>query len=714
MKSMIMSVTIFLGLSLVASGRAVQGSPVEKVVNLLTTLKAQVESDGKTEQQIYDKYACWCEKTSKRKAEDIVEAQEELRALGQKILTLKGKIATLAAEIAELTSKIKSNEAEQEMLTAVRQKENAAFMAEAVETKQALAALQEAITVLAKATTPKKGGAELIQETQQARSKQVIKSVIDALPSKNNLSPSHMALLSDFMSSRAGYAPQSATIQGILGDMYLTFSSDLESSTLEEANRNHDYEKLYASIEKENNELKATRARKESEKADAESMLADTTKTYDDTEKQMKADMEFFDQTKAACESKHEEWTTRKNLRDEELEGISKAIEILSSDDARELFDKSIKPGVETFLQVGSTPTLLQDATNAPNVRAYNALKAQVKRSHSVRLAALAVRIRTAKFGHFEPVIKAIDEMLQTLQEEGAADLAKKTQCLDEYQEITKTVNDLDWKIKNNKAKIAKLEELIALRTAEKEETIEKIAETEEYIKDITAERKAENEAYLEAKKDDEDAIALLEDAKEALTKYYKKNGIKMGKIQGSVKLLQEDPEFAVSEDQAPDATFSHKGNRKFESKDIVSIMQYIIEDLKDELSNEKEAEAKSQMEFEQELATAEKLKRDLEAKKVTLEEIIAKRESDKKDEQADMKENNGDRDSELAYQQKIKPDCDWILRAFDERATARAAEAAGLTSAKEYLAGQVTLVEKSRKFDDTKFSSIGFLGISQ
>merc|ERR1712125_262466 len=102
--------------------------------------------------------------------------------------------------------------------------------------------------------------------------------------------------------------------------------------------------------------------------------------------------------------------------------------------------------------------------------------------SHSIRLAALAVRVRTAKFGHFEDVIKAIDEMLKTLQEEGTADLAKKTQCLDQYQEITKTVNDLDWKIKNNKAKIAKLEELIQLRTQEKEETIKKIEETQAYM----------------------------------------------------------------------------------------------------------------------------------------------------------------------------------------------------------------------------------------
>jgi chromosome segregation ATPase len=214
-------------LVLASATKDIQGSPVERVVNLLTSLKAQVESDGKHEQQIYDKYACWCEKTSKRKADDIVEAQLNLRALGQQILTLKGKIATLAAEIAELAEKIKSNEAEQAELTTVRQKENAAFMEESTELKEALAALQEAIKVLVKGTIPQKGS-ELIQEAQEMRSKQAIKTVLDALPSKIGLPHARMALLSEFVSASTGYAPQSATIQGILSDMYLTFSRPRE------------------------------------------------------------------------------------------------------------------------------------------------------------------------------------------------------------------------------------------------------------------------------------------------------------------------------------------------------------------------------------------------------------------------------------------------------------------------------------------------------
>jgi peptidoglycan hydrolase CwlO-like protein len=686
------------------------GSPVERIVKLLQTLKEKTTNTGKAEQQIYDKYACWCETTSTRKANDIVQAQEDLRSLGQRILKLKGKIATRTAEIAELTQNIQDNEEEQEHLTAVREKQNKAWMEESAEVKQALAALQDAIAVLAKATTPQKGAA-LIQSAQQLMSKNAIKSLIDVLPSKVGLPQKHLVLLSEFVSAKAGYAPQSATIQGMLGDMYLTFSNNLESSTLDEANQNADFEKMYASLEKENNKFKKTRARKETEKAEAEAMLADTTKAYDDTEKQMKADMEFFDQTKAACQSKHEEWTVRVEMRDAELAGIDKALEILTSDEARELFAKSIKPGVETFLQIASSPSLLQDSASAPAARAYNAVKAQVKKSHSIRLAALAVQIRTTKAGHFDEVIKAIDEMIKTLQEEGADDLAKKTQCLDEYQEITKTVKDLDWKIKNNEAKIAKLEKLIELRTKEREETIEKIKETKKYMKDITDERKEENEAYLQAKKDDEDAKALLEKAKEEFTKFYKENGIKMGPIQGSVKgLLQEEPEFERSADDAPDATFTHKGSNKLEGKGIVSLFDYIIEDLQDELANEKKAEAKSQEEYEAEMATAQKLVDDLEEKKVTLEGIIAKRKEDKEEENKDMKANNKDRDAELAYQVKIKPDCDWILKAFDQRAAARAAEMDGLATAKEFLAGKTALIEKSDKFDDAKLRNLGFL----
>jgi hypothetical protein len=90
-----------------------------------------------------------------------------------------------------------------------------------------------------------------------------VKTVLEKLPSTGRgVKDATLSLLSDFTAAKAGYAPQSATIQGMLGDMYTTFSNDLESDTLDEANKNANYEKVYASLEEENNILKATREKK--------------------------------------------------------------------------------------------------------------------------------------------------------------------------------------------------------------------------------------------------------------------------------------------------------------------------------------------------------------------------------------------------------------------------------------------------------------------
>ena len=43
----------------------VRETPVTKVVELINEMKAKIEADGKAEQKVYDKFACWCEKHSK-------------------------------------------------------------------------------------------------------------------------------------------------------------------------------------------------------------------------------------------------------------------------------------------------------------------------------------------------------------------------------------------------------------------------------------------------------------------------------------------------------------------------------------------------------------------------------------------------------------------------------------------------------------------------
>jgi len=697
------------------------GSPVERVVTLLKDLASEIETDSKVEQKMYDKYACWCEKTAKRKATDIEDGLDDMRALSQEILTLKGLVATRKAEIAERAQQIADTEAAMEEATNLRSKQNSAFMAESAEMKDALAALQSAITVLVKATLP--GAASLVQEESMARSRMAIRAVLNALPSRVDLPVDHVSMLSTFTTAASGYAPQSATIQGILSDMYTTFSADLESSTKLEAERNADYELEMSLKANTKADLEKVKARKEAELAEAEANLADASKEYDDTFGQKEADIKLFDETKKACTVKFEEWSLRKELRAEEVAGIEKAIEILTADEARDTFQVAIKPGKETGADASIDPLAsffqvsnVVDAT-APSVKAYNVLKARATKSHSLRLAMLAVQVRTAKVGHFDGVINAIDEMMDTLKTEGAADLDKKTTCLDEYQEINLTVSDLDWKIEVNDATIAKLEAKIEKLTKSKLETIAEIDATNNYITAITKIRDEQHDEFVKSKADDQQAVGLLTEAKTALFAYYKNRSIEIGPIQGAIKGLSlrqaQDPVFSVSEDQAPDATLSGKGSHKGEAKDILSLMTYLIEDLEDEIRNGVSTEAEQQAAYDEEKATAEALVEELEEKKVALETAISKAGDDKVDEKALKDGNLVDKAGEESYHADIKPDCDWIISNFDKRAEARAAEMTGLTQAKEYLAGQSSLLALGAKaFDDSKFSSLRFLGV--
>merc|ERR1719506_1121568 len=145
------------------------------------------------------------------------------------------------------------------------------------------------------------------------------------------------------------------------------------------------------------------------------------------------------------------------------------------------------------FLQVDATVV-------APGLeKLYGKLKERASKSHSLRLAALASQVRMAKAGHFDKVIKAIDDLIGVLAEEQESDTKKRDECQEQYQEIEQESKKLEWKIKNNEAKIGKLKNLIEKREDEKKETIQEIDDTKKEMKENEDQRKKENGEFKEA-----------------------------------------------------------------------------------------------------------------------------------------------------------------------------------------------------------------------
>merc|ERR1712217_342356 len=114
------------------------------------------------------------------------------------------------------------------------------------------------------------------------------------------------------------------------------------------------------------------------------------------------------------------EWKTRSELRAGELGAISKAISILHSDDARDLFKKSLESQSYSFLQQASkASTTRSDAVHA--------LEAAAGSTHSRHLSSLIMHL--AAGGHFDQVIAAIDDMVMFLKGEEMDDLKQKETC---------------------------------------------------------------------------------------------------------------------------------------------------------------------------------------------------------------------------------------------------------------------------------------------
>merc|ERR1719498_1225340 len=149
-----------------AGAMAADMTPMARTVQLIEGLEKQVKADGKQEQEDFDKYACWCEKTMERKAGDISAAKELITETEILIKKLKGEIASHGAEIDQLNKDIAQNNEAVKDATEVRDKEHKGYAGERTESEQCIGALEAAIKVLTGAGTKKAGFLETLHEAE--------------------------------------------------------------------------------------------------------------------------------------------------------------------------------------------------------------------------------------------------------------------------------------------------------------------------------------------------------------------------------------------------------------------------------------------------------------------------------------------------------------------------------------------------------------------
>merc|ERR1719421_1820456 len=423
------------------------------------------------------------------------------------------------------------------------------------------------------------------------------------------------------------------------------------------------FEELTATKNSELATLQATLEKKKETLGDDTQTMTDSAVERDETQAQLKADEKFFEETKSACKAKADDWAERSRLRTEELAGINKAIEILTSDEAQATFGRA------TSMLLQSSQT--HKASSPAKAKAYQALKNVAKKHHSLRMAAMAAMVQTATEGHFDVVIGSVDKMIAELRAEEQDDIDLRDYCQDAENKVENEIEDLQHKATNIQGLIDRLEAKKKEIQADIKKTESDIAATEDAMAEALSTRNSENEDFKAALKDDMDAVALLASAVDAMTSFYKNNKLPLGLL-----AKKEDPEYSVDPDKAPETFSEPYGGRSSEGGGIVSILGYIKEDLENEIGTSKKAEAASQV------------LTDLKAKKTSLEGMEAETDEKIADATEDKESTLTMKENKQKYRESLKPKCDWMKGAFDTRREKRRQEMDGLLQAKASLAG--------------------------
>ena len=190
--------------------------PVTKVVKLLKDMQTTLQKEMETDQEVYDKLACWCETNDKEKTAAVEVAEQRITAFVSSIEELSAKSARLDTEIKTLNEEIAQNQEALNKATAIREKELEEFNAEEKDMMQSIQALKNAITVLGKHHPE-----SLVSMESLVSIATLIRHHLHSKAQllKGTISPDQKRTLTAFVQQPAGfqsYAPQSGAIFGIL------------------------------------------------------------------------------------------------------------------------------------------------------------------------------------------------------------------------------------------------------------------------------------------------------------------------------------------------------------------------------------------------------------------------------------------------------------------------------------------------------------------
>merc|ERR1719329_409919 len=710
-KAMVQSVPAMLRLA-VASGalsaaalREASGvNPVTKVVGLLEEMKTQVEEEAKEDEKVFDNHKCWCETNEKEKKQAIVDGNARLERLAATIEEGNARAAQLETEIGELKDEIAENEEAVEKATQMREKEKEEFDAEAADSMEAITAMKQAVKVLSKVQLVQKTAPAELNTTDVADALVQVRTIISrtamrptdsgvfksvmqrdlwdmlgSLPGAD--SPSNSRVITGLVEQPSGnaagassYSAQSSQIFGLLNSMKEEFERDLSTAQKQELNAEVSFQKLKSAKVSEIMEAGKSLEEKTAELADTHQRVAQAKEDTELTNDQIANDTKFLKDLVKRCAKADEEYALRQKTRNEEMMAISETISIITSDESRDLFSKSM-----SFVQIRSRHATRRNLAMSPQrQRAVSTMLQFAKKysgtSNGLAMATLAI---STKLDGFEKVKAMMDKMIAELKKQQKEEVEKHDACnkdIDENEDETRTKDkekeDLVFLIKDLEAQIKQL-------TKDIEELDASIAFAHVELKRASEDRKTENKEYQQVVADQRATVAILTKALDRLKDFYAPKML----LQRSAKIQKHQ------QVQAPPSA-GKEYSKNAASGGVMSTIEMIIQDAEAADAEAMKAEQSSQAAYAELVANTNEELTDAANSVTKKSEEKAKTDTDRLTAEKDLTATLKILEDLHGVNTGLHANCDYIIKNFDLRQQARQEETESIQEAKAILSG--------------------------
>merc|ERR1719321_2425204 len=549
-------------------------NPIRKVVTMLQDMQKTVEAEGKKEEDLFEKFMCYCSGGEGALDASITQGKAQIEQLTASIERGTGEKSQLEQDLKTHKSDRTAAEATMKESTAMREKEGAEFAATSGDMKSNIASMVGALDAL------KKGLSAALLQTSTGN---VLRNIIAHSPA---VRPSQRDSLMSFLESGSSEQGGSDTIIGIVEQMKETMEADLAEAETSEAEAKSAFETLMTS---KKSEIEAAGEAIETKTAREGTVAVEIVEGKADLEKTTVAveeETQFKANLKKNCATKQKEWDERQKIRAEEIKAISETIEMLNSDDALELFKKTL-PVAAALIQTSATTR-----SQVRRVRSLVETAMGSDKEHSVNRRLILAALKSGT-GGFEKVNTMIDGMNEVLEEEQVQDDKTDVWCLAELDKVKEEAKSTEADVGDLGAAIEEQRDAIATTASEIEELKKGLEELDKDVAEATEQRKDEHAEYIDTAAGNQAAVELLGMAKNRLNKFYNPTLYKAPEPEAA-----EEEFFAQVARRAnpgpPPETFSGEYKKSESSSGIINMIDEMIKEMEDEMAEANRAQGSS------------------------------------------------------------------------------------------------------------------------